>query len=203
MKAENQVLGIGASPRIGANSDILLKQLLAGVKSQGINTEELHLRDYHYLPCTGCEKCRQSLQCSGQNDGMQLIYPKLLNARGIVLVSPSHNCNITAWMKAFIDRLYCFYHFTKDRPRRYTSCLSGQGRKMVLAAIGEQPEYKEAIGLTLDAMRIPFEFLGYELVGELPVTGIFDRGAVKNDKPVMEKARALGIQLARAMLAPV
>jgi multimeric flavodoxin WrbA len=50
VKAENQILGIGASPRIGANSDILLKQVLAGVKGQGINTEELHLRDYHYLP---------------------------------------------------------------------------------------------------------------------------------------------------------
>jgi len=67
---------------------------------------------------------------------------------------------------------------------------------MVLIAIGEQPQYELAIGLTLDAMRIPFEYLGYELVGELAVTGVFDKGAVRADAQVMEKARSLGAQLA-------
>ena len=50
-------------------------------------------------------------------DGMSLLYPKIIDARGLVLVSPTHNYNITAIMKAFIDRLYCFYNFdNKNRP---------------------------------------------------------------------------------------
>lgn len=199
MEIRNTVLGIGSSPRKGGNSDVLLKQVLTGVRSEGVPAREIQLRDYHYLPCIGCEKCQNSARCSGLNDGMQLIYPKLLEARGLVLVSPTHNLNVTAWMKAFIDRLYCLYRFTRDRPRQYTSSLAGQGRKMVLVAIGEQPGYEEAIGLTLDAMKIPFEFLGYELVGELPVTGIFDKGAVRSDSGVMEKARSIGTQLAQTI----
>lgn len=199
MEVKDKILGIGASPRKGGNSDVLLKQVLAGVKSEGLPAQEIQLRDYHYLPCIGCEQCQNSTRCSGLNDGMQLIYSRLLEARGLALVSPSHNCNITAWMKAFIDRLYCFYQFTKDRPRQYTSRLAGQGRKMVLIAIGEQPQYEIAIGLTLDAMRIPFEYLGYELVGDLPVLGVFDKGAVRRDSEVMEKARNLGARLALAM----
>jgi hypothetical protein len=74
---------------------------------------------------------------------------------------------------------------------------------MVLIAIGEQPGYEEAIGLTLDAMKIPFEFLGYELVGELLVTGIFDKGAVRSDSELMEKARSIGAQLAQAIASQV
>ncbi|NLE89527.1 MAG: flavodoxin family protein [Dehalococcoidales bacterium] len=199
MEVKNRVLAIGASPRKNGNSDILLKRALSGVASSGTECEAVQLRDYHFMPCIGCEKCQNSTHCSGLNDGMQLIYPKLLEARGLVLVSPSHNCNITAWMKAFIDRLYCFYQFSKDRPRQYTSSLSGQGRKMVLIAIGEQPQYEIAIGLTLDAMRIPLEYLGYELVGELPVLGVFDKGAVRADTEAMEKAQNLGAQLALAI----
>lgn len=80
-------------------------------------------------------------------------------------------------MKAFFDGLYCLYMFTSDRPRHYSSSLVGQGRKALVDAIGEQPSYEEAIGLALDAMRLPLEALGYEVIGQLPVTGIFDKGA--------------------------
>ncbi|GCA65007.1 hypothetical protein KIPB_015998, partial [Kipferlia bialata] len=31
------------------------------------------------------------------------LYPKVIEAQGLVLVCPVHNYNITAWMKAFID----------------------------------------------------------------------------------------------------
>ena len=200
MEVKNRILAIGASPRKNGNSDILLKQALSGVADAGTDYEAIQLRDYHYMPCTGCEKCQNSTHCIGLNDGMQLLYPRLLEARGLVLVSPSHNCNITAWMKAFIDRLYCLYQFTKDRPRQYTSSLSWQGRKMILIAVGEQPQYDIAIGLTIDAMRIPFEYLGYELIGELAVKGIFDKGTVRADFEAMEKARNLGARLAQAIV---
>ncbi len=199
MEIKNQILGIGSSPRKGGNTDLLLKAVLSGAATRGVDTEELQLRNYHYLPCTGCEKCKKSIECTGSNDGMQLIYPKLLAARGLVLASPTHNFNVTAWMKAFIDRTYCFFQFDNKRPRGYKSCTAGQGRKMVLIAIGEQSRYEEAIGLTLDAMSIPFEYLGYDLVGTLPVTGIFDRGAVSNNLEVMERAWELGATLAEAI----
>lgn len=199
MEIENRILGIGASPRKGGNTDLLLKAVLAGAGEKELATEELQLRNYHYLPCTGCEKCRATSECSGSYDGMQLIYPKVVAARGLVLASPTHNFNVTAWMKTFIDRLYCYYQFDNKRPRGYKSLLAGQGRKMALIAVGEQADYKEAIGLTLDAMRIPFEYLGYELVGTLPVTGVFDRGAVSKNPELLSKARDLGIALAQAL----
>jgi multimeric flavodoxin WrbA len=129
---------------------------------------------------------------------MSLLYPKIVEAQGLVLVSPTHHYNVTAWMKAFIDRLYCFYDFDGKRPRGWSSRLAGQGRKAVLAAVCEQTR-KEDMGFTLAAMRRPLEALGYEIVGELPVFGIFEREKVKEKTEVLRKASELGEELAKLL----
>ncbi len=192
-----KILGISGSPRKGGNSDTLLKHTLAGAGSASAATEAIHLRDYQFQGCIGCEKCRKAGQCIGLQDGMQLIYPKITGASGMVLISPTHNYNITAWMKAFIDRLYCYYNFSDDRPGSWSSRLAGQNRKAIIASVGEQKSYKDGVGFTLDAMRIPIEALGYDVIGELPVLGVFGKGGISQQ--VLEKAGSLGSQLARQL----
>ncbi|THB63256.1 MAG: flavodoxin family protein, partial [Desulfovibrio sp.] len=124
-----KILGVGGSPRSGGNSDVLLQNILAGAVEAGVETEAVHLRNYHFSSCIGCERCRKDKACTGLNDGMQLLYPKVEAARGLVLVSPTHQYNVTAIMKAFIDRLYAYYDFTDDRPRGYSSRLAGKDRQ--------------------------------------------------------------------------
>ncbi len=128
-----------------------------------------------------------------------VIYDQVISSQGLALVSPTHNYNITSWMKAFIDRLYCFYNFADNRPRSWSSQLAGQGRKAVIAAICEQKSKKD-MGFTLEAMRLPLEALGYEIVGELSVFKIFDKAKVKHDDQALRKAEELGQGLARAMM---
>ncbi len=192
---ENQVLGIGASPRKNGNSDVLMAHLLKSVAELGVGTAHAQLRDVAFQGCIGCEKCRNDKICTGLLDGMSLIYPRILSSKGLVLVCPTHNYNVTAWMKAFIDRLYCFYNFTNDRPRGWSSQLAGQGRKAVVVAICEQ-ENEEDMGFTLEAMKRPISALGYDVIGELPVFRIFDKGRVKDDQSVLDQAAALGKKLA-------
>ena len=194
-----KILGIGGSPRKGGNSDIILKQILKGVKNEGLDTEEVQLRDYQYQPCIGCERCRKDKQCMGLQDGMQLIYPKIIESRGLIMISPTHNYNVTAWIKAFIDRLYCFYNFTDDRPRQWSSRFQNKGRKAIIAVVGEQSSREEAVGLTLEAMRLPIKALGYEIVDELPVIGIFDKGKVKENLTLLRNAEQIGSRLARLL----
>lgn len=196
---EPRVLGISASPRKNGNSDVLLNRFADTLVKQGIFVEKVRLIDYQFQSCIGCEKCREKPTCTGLNDGMQLLYPKITESRGIILISPTHNYNITAWMKAFIDRLYCYYIFKNVRPRSWSSRLAGQGRKAIIASIGEQSNREEAVGLTLDAMRIPIEALGYEVVSELAIMGIFDKGKVKDDTDSLEQAYILAQKLSAAI----
>jgi multimeric flavodoxin WrbA len=196
----SRVLGVSGSPRRNGNSDILLRHALKGARMAKAPVERLHLRDYLYDPCIGCERCRRDQSCTGRRDGMQMIYPRFLAARGLVLTCPTHNYNLTAWMKAFIDRLYCFYDFGRDRPRSWSSRLAGQGRLAVLVAVCEQPDEAD-MGFTLPAMRRPLEALGYEIVAELPVYGIFDRGRVSDRPEIIQKAESCGRQLAQRLQA--
>lgn len=197
VKAE--ILGIEGSPRKGGNSDTLLKHILKGVKQESVPGRSVHLRDYLFQPCIGCEKCRKGGLCVELNDGMQLLYPEIIKARGMVFVCPTHNYNVTAWMKAFIDRLYCFYHFDmKVRPRAWSSRLANQGRKAVISALCEQKDQKD-MGFTLDAMRLPLQALGYEIIAELPVFSIFDKGKVADYPQILAQAENTGQRLARAI----
>jgi multimeric flavodoxin WrbA len=193
-----KVLGIGGSPRKRGNSDVLMDHLLKGVENQKIDTEKAHLRDYQFSSCIGCERCRKDKICTGLNDGMTLLYPPVRESRGLILVSPTHTYNITALMKAFIDRLYCFFDFADTRPRDWESRLAGQGRKAVIAAICEQ-ESKENMGMTLEAMRLPLAAFGYEIVEEIAVFRLFDRGAIKQETAELEKAVRTGEKLAQAL----
>lgn len=191
-----EVLGIGGSPRKGGNSDILLKQLLKGARDDGAATEEVQLRNYQFQGCIGCERCRKDKQCTGLQDGMQLIYPKIQEAGGLVLISPIYNYNMTALMKAYIDRLYCFYDFSDERPGYWSSRLANQGRKAIIAVVGEQASREEGgMDLTLEALRRPVEALGYEIIDELPVLGVFHKGKVREYPQVIEQAEALGRRL--------
>lgn len=191
------VLGVEGSPRKGGNSHKLLDAILEGASEQ-CTTKAAHLRDYRYEPCIGCEKCRKDKICTRFHDGMSLLYPDLLSSRGLVLITPVHNYNVTAWVKAFIDRLYCFYEFQDTRPRQWSSNLAGQGRKAVIAAIAEQ-ESKHDMGFALDAMRLPLEALGYEIVSEIPVLEIFDRGGIASHPDVLAQAKESGAKLAQAL----
>ena len=56
------------------------------------------------------------------------------------------------------------------------------------------------MGFTLEAMRLPLEALGYEVIGELPVFSIFDRAKVKDNFEILIKATKLGSELAEALL---
>jgi len=189
------VLGVEGSPRKRGNSHILLNTILTGVEDSGLKVHKVHLRDYKYASCIGCEQCRKNGQCSGQKDGMTLLYPLIEDSKALVLISPVHNYNVSAWVKAFIDRMYCYYAFADTRPRQWRSRLAGQGRKAVIAAIAEQTE-KENMGFTLDAMRLPLEALGYEIISEIPVMQLFDRGIIAKHQEYLDQAWEAGSRLA-------
>lgn len=195
---KQNVFGVSGSPRKHGNSDLLLQRILAGVSEKNISSEWMNLTDIQFQGCLGCERCRKDKICTGLLDGMSLLYNQVIASQGLVLVSPTHNYNITSWMKAFIDRLYCFYNFENPRPGPWSSQLAGQNRKAVIAAICEQ-ENKEDMGFTIEAMKKPLEALGYEVIGELPVLRIFDKAKVKKDEESLTRAYNLGIKLAESI----
>jgi len=194
----DKILIIGASPRRGGNSDKIIEYFEKGAKKAGFETETIQLSGLKISPCVGCERCRKDKICTRFDDDMQPIYEKIIQAKGLFVVSPVHNYNLTAWMKAFIDRLYCFYDFEEPRPNRWTSRLAGQERKAVAAAVCEQTDEKD-MGFTIEAMTMPLEALGYDINDRLRFLGVFSKGAISKIEKSLQKAEDAGRRLAESL----
>ncbi len=194
LSSPKRVLAIGASPRQHGNTDILLEWIGQGVAAAGGVATTIQLRQYQVQPCTGCERCRRDKICTGQYDAMQLLYPQIEAAAALVLASPTHHYNVTAWMKAFIDRLYCYYDFSDHRPRRWTSRLAGRSRTALVVTVAEQPDPAD-VGFALEAMQLPLEALGFKVVDKLAVQPFFDRGAVRRDPDLAQRFQTAGRNL--------
>ncbi len=196
-----KVLGVSGSPRARGNTARLLKEILRGVSDAGGEASAVSLSGYTIAGCVGCERCRLDKTCTRFNDGMTLLYPRIAEADALVLGSPVYHYNVTSQMKAFIDRLYAFYDFTDERPRGYSSRLADRKRKAVVFAVGEQADPAD-LGVALEALSLPLQPLGYEVVAELPVLNCFEPGIVGEKKEMLEQAYRCGRELAAALLKP-
>ena len=107
-------IGIVGSPRQQGNTAILVGEALAGAQELGAEVELLHIGDKEIGFCDGCESCVETGECKVA-DYMQQIYAQLLAADGIVLGTPVYFWNVSAQMKAFIDRTYALQHQRKLR----------------------------------------------------------------------------------------
>lgn len=192
------ILGIGGSPRKNGNSAIMLEAFIQGAADAGARTRVFYLRETTVHSCIGCEKCRRDKKCTRLLDGMQDIYPEIDRAGGLVLASPAHNYNVTALTKAFIDRMYCYYDFTNDRPRGWSSRLAGQGRKAAIIGVAEQAG-SESMGLTMEAMRLPLAAHGYDVSWSLEGYLAFDRGEIRKQPDILERAAQIGHTMAQCL----
>lgn len=101
-----KILGISGSPRKGGNTEIMLKCALdAAAGIEGVTVEYVDLTG-KLSGCIDCDKCpvNPPEKFCILNDKMDEIYPKLVEADGVILGSPVYFGTVTAQMKAFMDR---------------------------------------------------------------------------------------------------
>jgi len=111
-----KVLGMVLGPRRGGNTEILVRKVLASAKKAGAETELVHIADINIMPCDGCLSCEENGDCKIDDD-MRQIYPKLIEADGIVFGSPVYFWNVSGQAKLLIDRTYCFLKKKKLRDK--------------------------------------------------------------------------------------
>lgn len=188
------ILGIEGSPRKLGNSHILLDAFIDEVQSKSISASTVHLRDLVFSSCVGCEGCRLAKKCVRFNDDMKSLYQLIEQSQGLVLVSPVYNYNITSWVKAFLDRMYCYYDFADTVPRGWSSRLAGQSRKAVVIAIAEQ-EKEEDMGFAIEAMSLPLKAYGYDIISEIRVLNTFKSGDINKNIDMINNVREIAREL--------
>ncbi len=99
-------LALNGSPRPGGNTEIMLRHVLAPLDEAGWNTELVQIGGKNLRGCIACMKCRekQNLRCAVETGIFNSVFEKMLAADALILGSPTYFTDVTAEMKALIDR---------------------------------------------------------------------------------------------------
>lgn len=85
---------------------LLAEEFIAGAKEAGHEVFRFDAAFKNVHPCIACEKCHTSDEGCAFKDDMAELNPHLLEADGIVFVSPIYYYDINAQLKSVIDRFY-------------------------------------------------------------------------------------------------
>lgn len=104
---------INGSPRKGWNTDILLHKVMEGAADAGAETELVQLYELDFKGCRGCLACNardgKSLGRCAVKDGLQPVLEMIDQSDGLVLGSPIYFGDVTAGMRALLERLLFQY----------------------------------------------------------------------------------------------
>jgi multimeric flavodoxin WrbA len=189
-----KILGVVGSRRKKGNTSILMQEALKPFKMNNIETKLIFLNDYNISDCNGCEGCKDTYKCV-INDDMQKLYPDILESDAIILGSPAYFYNISADMKAFIDRCYCFEIFDKEDRSVWMGLNEALGGKYAAVIAVCEQEREEDMGFTAEAMQKSLEALGYRVVSTVKALHLFKAGEALNNEKAMQDARQAGEKL--------
>ena len=101
-----KVIAFNGSARKDGNTAILLNTVMDELKAEGIDAEIYHLAGKPIQGCIACYKCFQNKdrKCSVTKDIINECIEKMLEADGILLGSPTYFADVSAGMKALIER---------------------------------------------------------------------------------------------------
>lgn len=109
-----KVVIISSTPREKGNSYILCEKFKKGAEEMGNEVELISLRKNNIEYCIACYACRNTGKCF-KNDGMNEIIEKMISADVLVFATPIYFYDISAQLKAFIDRIFPRYEEIKNK----------------------------------------------------------------------------------------
>jgi multimeric flavodoxin WrbA len=182
------IMVLHGSPRLNGNSAALAEQAASGARFAGADVETFFLHGMDIRPCDACDSCQGVSEGACMiDDDMQLLYPKLRQAAGILIASPVYWFTLSAQTKLCIDRWYAL-------EGTQGSALAGKRFGLLLSYGDIDPFTSGAI----NALRTFQDMVGYlkgEVVGY--VYGSASKaGEIRSQSDLMEKAYRLGQEIA-------
>jgi len=94
---------LGSPHGLKGNTGRLLRHVLDEAEAEGADIEVEVLNGHTILPCRGCDICHKK-GCCAQKDGFEPLRDRIAGADGLILASPNYIFNVSAQLKAFMDR---------------------------------------------------------------------------------------------------
>ena len=185
-----KAVAFNGSSRKDGNTAILLNTVLEELKREGIETELVQLSGKFLQGCIACYKCFENKdgRCAVQKDEMNVYIEKMQGADGILLGSPTYFSDVTANMKALIERCGMVSRANHDMLRRKVGAGVVAVRRAGAAHVFSSLNFFFLIG----QMIIPGSSYWNIAIGRQP-------GEVTNDSEGMQTMTNLGTNMAWLM----
>lgn len=101
-----KVVAVSGSARRGGNTALLLDAALKPLADAGHECVVIEMAGKDVRGCTACGRCRELKdgQCHGRKDFGNEVIAQIYSADAVVLASPTYFADVSAEMKALIDR---------------------------------------------------------------------------------------------------
>lgn len=101
-----KVIAFNGSGRKDGNTAVLLNKVLDELSKEGIETELIQLAGRAPQGCMACRKCfeNKDRKCAVTTDNLNEYLARMIKADGILLGSPVYFTDVTAGIKALIER---------------------------------------------------------------------------------------------------
>lgn len=178
-------IAVVGSPRKGENTDLLVNYVIDGLNEKNIEVDKYFLDSSNIATCTGCEYCVKALTCRIQDEVTEII-SNMKKADGLIFASPSYNYNMTAQMKALLDRTFCL----NDYSNGWESRLSPD-KKAIIVGVCKGKE-KESMGYTVEGISKCLSELGVKIIDEIEYYNTKHIPVANNDNirvKIVEKIR--------------
>jgi len=182
-----KVTAFNGSPRPKGNTSILIQEVLNALEAEGIETEMAQVGGKKIHGCIACFKCMKNKdnRCSVDNDILNACLEKMIASDGIILGSPTYFANMTAEMKALIDRAGLVSRANGDLLRRKV------GAAVVVARRAGTVHTVDSINHFFGIAQMIVPGANYWNMG----FGL-DKGEVVNDTEGIETMKVLGNNMA-------
>lgn len=175
------VLGLQGSPRKKGNTNFLLSAFMKEAEQLGARTHVIDVDKRNILPCKEYTTCEKKGFCPIKDDMKDDIYARLWEADVVVAASPVFFYNVTAQLKALIDRCQTLW------ARKYKLGLTDPNRKMrrgFMLSVAATQGGQLFDGLELTAKYF-FDAVGATYDGSLTYRGIEHPGDMEKHPTVL------------------
>ncbi len=170
------ILVISGSPRKGGNTEIMAETFAEGARESGNTVTVKKLSGLSVAPCLDCEYCFSHDGACSQHDGMAEILEAVDRADMLVFASPIYWFNVTAQMKAVVDRLYA-----RAQKGFHPTCAA------LLLDSGSPDVFTGAVAAYKDTLA----YLHWKDMGIVTISGMEAKGSIKKF-PELKKVAELG-----------
>ena len=119
-----KVLVITGSPHRKGTSALMAEKFIEGASKTGAQINRFDSAFANVHPCIGCDACHCGENKCVFDDEMMSLYPKIQDADIIVYISPLYYHNISAQMKAVIDRYHGIDDLIRHKPKKVLSIIT-------------------------------------------------------------------------------